>query len=1064
MSDRLRPLGARRLAAWIAAELTDGNTIFGVPVELAHRPARDDRLSGRLHGRLIETPVGVAAGPHTQLAENIITAWLCGARVIELKTVQHRDRIEVAKPCIDMRDEGYNIEWSQELSIRESLHEYLTAWVVIYALHRRLSFPGDTPGVVFDLSVGYDLAGLKTDAMRWFLDQGVDGDDEIRACIEAVAPSLPEVRDIEIPTAMAGSVTVSTLHGCPPDEIDAIARYLMDGWHLHTTVKLNPTLVGIETALQILHDELGWNHVMPRSDAFEADIGFSDAIALIDDLHRHGRRLGLDFGVKLCNTLPVVNRRPDLNPAEETAYLSGRPLHALAVELALRIRRSASSRVPISFAGGADAFNTPTLLAAGLCPITSCSDLLRPGGYLRLLQYLDEIRAVLDRSPAVDVEALVGTADAADAALARYAGKLRNDPAVMRSTFRRDRTKTDRDLGFFDCVEAPCTDACAVGQAVPEYMRRVAAGDNAGAAEVVAADNPLPTVLGRACHHPCEPVCLRTHLDQPLAIREVKRFITDSAEPASRTAPPNKTAAVAIVGAGPCGLAAANELRSAGVAVTVFDSRDEPGGMVSATIPGYRAGHDSVRRDIERIAAAGVAFELGVRVGEDPSIDDLRRRGFSHVVIAAGAQRGLPLAIDGGDLPGVLDGLDFLRAARCGRAATLGGRVVVIGGGDVAMDCARTALRLGATSVEVLYRRTVAEMPAHPEEVADLLAEGITIRELLAPRRAIPVDGRLGRLECAPMTLGEPDASGRPRPVEKAGESVEIDVDTLIVAIGQRADLSVFGDLGVAVSDNGYVAVDPATLESSIPGIWVGGDLRAPGPSSIVAAAGDGRLIARGILAREGLAPTETRRPRAVQGNRVDLLRRRATRQPRVQVPRIPGSGFEEVVRTLDPTAARTEAARCLDCDLMCSTCESVCPNRAIATYHLPIGPATEPVAQDQPSQEPQIIIFADLCNECGNCVTFCPTAGAPWRDKPRLYFDRADFETADNNAFMLVRRNGNVAIRGRFGGVTTQLTVGESTAKDHRLKILETLLRGLTSSMPHLVSLADETVNPDYS
>lgn len=1070
MSDRFQPLGAERLAAWIAAEIDASGSVFGIPRELWFAPSPTDRFAFTLRGARLETPIGVAAGPHTQLAQNIVVAWLCGARVIELKTVQTLDRIEVAKPCIDMQDEGYNTEWSQELSIRESFHEYLAAWVVIHALHARFELPGSAPGVLFDLSVGYDLEGIRRPNMRWYLEHMIDAGEELEGCVSAVASSFPEIHDLEIGFRLADSVTLSTLHGCPPEEIESIAEHLLDTWGLHTAVKLNPTLIGYDTVREILIEELDWTHVEPHRPAFDADIGYPEAVALVRRLRKYGDQRNLEFGIKLCNTLPVVNRRPEFHPGEETAYLSGRPLHALAVELARRLVDDTAGELTISFAGGADAFNTPALLAAGLRPVTTCSDLLRPGGYLRLLQYLEQIDLELDRAGAADLDEFIlrsaGIAGSITRAarhnLTRYADSLPNDPDLIRGSFSRNRTKTDRTLGLFDCVAAPCTDVCGVDQQVPSYMRHVASGDVDKAAEVIARDNALPTILGRACHHPCESVCLRTHLDQPVAIREIKRFVTDNARP--RVQPitaGSKALSVAIVGAGPCGLATAAELANAGVRAVIFETRSEGGGMVSATIPGYRASGSAVNRDLDAVTDLGVEVEYGVSVGRDLTLDQLFGRGFSSIVVAVGAQMGSSLGIDGESSDGVMDGLDFLRSARHGRTADLGDRIAVVGGGDVAMDCARSARRLSEGEVEILYRRTVDEMPAHPDEIRDLLSEGITIRELVAPRRAVTTGGRLEAIECAVMTLGEPDVSGRPRPVEVPGGEITIALDTLIVAIGQKADLSVFSGSMVATSPGGYLEVDTESLETSIPRVYAGGDLREPGPSNIVEACGDGRRIARAILEREGL-PTPIPSPVAAPPLELpDLLRRRSHRDWRVEIPRTRGSdrsAFDEVVATLDRDVATVEAARCLDCDLLCSTCDGVCPNRAIATYFLSGPEATPSRPESRPlvaKQAPQVAVIADLCNECGNCTTFCPTVGRPWRDKPRLFFHRGDFETETDNAFMLMRIKGEPAIQGRFRGETRQLVMDGSSAPrivpDEEDATLHTLLRGLTRSLPHL-------------
>jgi putative selenate reductase len=483
--------------------------------------------------------------------------------------------------------------------------------------------------------------------------------------------------------------------------------------------------------------------------------------------------------------------------------------------------------------------------------------------------------------------------------------------------------------------------------------------------------------------------------------------------------------------------------------------------MVSATIPGYRAPATAVRRDLDSISALGVEVRFGISIGRDRTLDELLNDGFDDIVVAVGAQRGLRLGIDGEDIDGVMDGLDFLRKARRGEAVKIGRRIAVIGGGDVAVDCARSARRLSEGEVEILYRRTVDQMPAHPEEIRDLLAEGISIRELVAPRRVVAEDGRLRSVECAVMTLGEPDASGRPRPVEVPGGDITLEFDTLIVAIGQQADLGVFTGLQVTCSPSGYLEVDAGTLETSISRVYAGGDLRDPGPSNIVDACGDGQRIARAILKSNR---PEHRLDPSPPRNRAGLLARRAHRLSRVETPRKPGvnlSGFDEVIETLTSDAAAREAARCLDCDIICSTCDGVCPNRAIVTYEL--DPSITRLGFSA-GQTPQVAVIADLCNECGNCATFCPTVGIPWQDKPRLYFDRGDFEAETDNAFMLLRINGLPAIQGRFHGETHQLVMDGDPAKqaiesapyagEVSIKpsiIMYTLLHGLTESMPHL-------------
>jgi len=1053
MSDKFQPLSLERLVGWIADELEAKDSIFGIPRALFFTPTASDRFRSEVYGHALDTPIGVAAGPHSQLAQNIIVSWLCGARFIELKTVQTLDELEIAKPCIDMQDEGYNVEWSQELKVEESFLEYLHAWVLIHVLHLSLGFPGDSPGVIFNLSVGYDLEGIRRPNMQGYLDRIENAGAELGRCLEVVAQQFPEIAEVEVPQRISDNVTLSTMHGCPPEEIGAISEYLLRDRGLHTSVKLNPTLLGAGEVRRILDHELGFGDIEIPDEAFAHDLDYSDGLALIARLQNAAAACDLDFGIKLTNTLEVRNHRGVFAPAERTMYLSGRPLHTLTVNLARRLTEDVDPPLLLSFSGGANADNTSSLLRAGMRTVTVCSDLLRPGGYLRLGQYLENIDAGISAEEAETIAGYISSGappdlsswDAASFHLAAYADAVLSDPAFHKETYERTHTKTPRRLALFDCIVAPCTDICDVDQKVPDYMRRVQKGDLKGAAAVTRADNPLASMLGRTCHHPCEPVCLRTHMEQPLAIREIKRYITDHEPPPPSAARPTVSQpSVAVIGAGPCGLGAATLLARAGHPVTIFEARPAAGGMVSATIPDYRAPAHVVNRDLEYLGALGVEIRYGQEVGMNVTLESLQAEGFTSIVVAIGARRGLRLRIDGEDSAGVLDGLDFLRAARSGTPPPIGERIGVIGGGDVAMDCARTARRLSDGEVTLFYRRTRAEMPAQNEEIRDLLTEGGALVELVTPRRVVAPNGRLQALEMAAMRLGDADESGRRRPVEIEGGEREVPLDTLIVAIGQRPDLGVFGDREVALTPAGYLDVDPQTLETSLPGVFAGGDIIGDGPSSIVKACGDGQRIAEAIIAREGAAEGGREGSAAAwqDFDAVDLLRRRARIEPRVEIPhRAPeGRGdFAEVVLTLSDEAARREAARCLDCDLMCSTCDGVCPNRAILTYRtrptrLPIPrlriengePRVLPPVDFEVTQGPQVAILTDACNECGNCVTFCPTADHPWRDKPRLYLHRGDFEDQSDNAFMLLTHQGSPGIQAVFAGAIHQLFQGD--------------------------------------
>ncbi len=1037
MSDLFHPIGIEQLTRWLFTELDARDSVLGIPARYFHVPNLEASYRTQVFGQPLDTPFGPAAGPHSQMAQNIVAAWLCGARYIELKTVQTLDELDVSKPCIDMEDEGYNVEWSQELKVHQSFEEYVRAWVLIHALHHRLGFPGESPGVVFNLSVGYDLAGIQQPNMQWFLDQVADCAARKHEIIETVARYYPAVRDIEVPDRLSDNVTLSTMHGCPPDEIEGICEYLMRDRRLHTLVKCNPTLLGPERVRTILNENLRFTDVVVPDIAFEHDLKYEDAVPMLGRLQSTARNLGLEFGVKLSNTLEVENRRDVFTPDEKMMYLSGRPLHAITVNLAAVLGDAFDGDLPMSFSAGASCYNAANLLNAGMQTVTVCSDLLKSGGYLRLLDY---IRAVEDIS--------VNRAETLDY-LRRYADDVLRDPDNMRSEFVTAHTKTERKLGQFDCISAPCVDVCPLHQKVPRYMAEVRNDDMAAALRTVHEDNPLPCTLGRICDHLCEQACVRTHLDEPVAIRDIKRFIVDrehAVESAGNA--PRTGSKVAIIGAGPGGLCAALELARAGVAVEIFEEQAYAGGMVGGVVPEYRLPRTVFAQDLAALDELGVTIHYNTRAGRDITLCQLRDDGFDNIVIMAGAQLGKTLALGGKACHGLLDALQFLRQSKESRTIEVGRRVGVIGAGDTAMDCARVAWRLGNREVTLIYRRTIDQMPADREEITQLLEEGIEVLELARPDSLVVADGRLEAVRCSRMQLSDDrDASGRRIPVAVPGSDFTVPVDTLIFATGQQSMLDFLEGEPVALNDSGYIDVDPVTFASSAPGIYAGGDVANTGPESIVKAAAAGKAIANTILEQWGVtSPAGDQRPvpALAEHDVPAMLRRRSQRLRRVHAPRTSSDdrqNFREVMLTYADDMAHAEASRCLDCQSYCSICVSVCPNLALFTYRA-----------DDRAQSWQVAVLADLCNECGNCTTFCPTSGAPYRDKPRLYLDRGDFAEQPDNAFMIFRDGDNWSIDARVQGKTEHLEIDDAQDElEERYTAMITLLNGVRQSMPYL-------------
>ena len=1016
MADRFVPLSAGQLAGWIFAELEEKHTIFGIPTELFWK-ARPE-LGSEAFGHALEAPLGVAAGPHTQLAQNIVVAYLLGARFIELKTVQTLDQLEVSKPCIDADNATFNCEWSQELTLEQSIEQYAAAWVLIHALRHRLGWAtaSAAPRWVFNASIGYNLEGIKSPKMQAFLDKLRDASELVETAVEAVAASYPAVRELSIGRCLSDNITLSTMHGCPPQEIEEIARYLLAERGFHTAIKLNPTLLGPELLRQILNEELGFDEIVVPDAAFEHDTKYADAKAFIERLHELAAQRGLTLGLKLTNTLEVENHRQVFPPAERMMYLSGRALHPLTINVARLLRQDFGTSLPFSLSGGADAFNFADIVACGLSPVTVCSDLLRPGGYTRLPQYLRRLQAAMADAGA---ERLAQWQQDPDQALARYADAVRRDPRY-RERRVHPQAKDTRPLDHFDCISAPCRSGCPTGQEVPEYLHQVASGNLEGALAVIQRTNPLPQITGCVCDHVCESRCVRNHYDQPLAIRAIKRFVAESTHAApSAPVPRNERAPnVAVIGAGPAGLSAAYYLAQAGCGVELFDGAQELGGTVRATIPRFRLSLEHILRDVELIASCGVILRRGVRIGRDLSFEQLRAE-HDAVVIASGATAGLRIGLEDETSAGVWDGYSFLEQVAQDKAPELGADIVVIGGGNAAMDTARTAWRLAPKAkVQVLYRRTRQEMPADPHEIIALDEEGIELIELVAPIAIESEGGAIRRLRCHRMTLSERDASGRPRPVPVEGSEFSLPCSALLICVSQAPELAYLKDSGLSLTRWHTVATERGSLATSAPGVWAAGDV-IHGPATVIQALADGRRCAEAILAAHGCADPETaegERGTAQLRLRTLLSERRPRRGPTTR-PASERRDFEPIESVYSAEEAAAEAQRCLLCDERCDLCVTVCPNLANLSYQVRPARFALPelreacgqlvpgkVMRIEVRQVSQVLNITNFCNECGNCTTFCPSAGAPYRDKPRLHLDRASFSAERDNALFFER------------------------------------------------------------
>ncbi|MCF8367378.1 MAG: putative selenate reductase subunit YgfK, partial [Bacteroidales bacterium] len=958
-----------------------------------------DNFRIKRFGRLLESPFGVAAGPHTQLAQNIVAAWLTGARFIELKTIQTLDELDVSKPCIDMQDEGYNCEWSQELKIHESFDQYLDAWIVIHILKDKLKI-GDPvePGFIFNMSVGYNLDGILQENVQWFFTKMADASVALDQKLQSIKEIYPRVSELTISPEISDNITLSTMHGCPPDEIEKIGEYLINTKKLHTAVKLNPTLLGKESLREIMKNS-GFDTVVPDI-AFEHDLKYPDALKIIRNLQSLAENNDLQFSLKLTNTLESLNHKSVFDDSQEMMYMSGRALHAISVNLARKLQNEFNGQLDISFSGGANAFNIAGLTKSGLSPVTVCTDLLKPGGYGRTNQYLDELKNVdlsLNKLEQLKV-------------LNFYADSLNQNPDYRKTQIHDPDIKTNLPLGFFDCTHAPCEHTCPTNQGIPDYMFYTSRGELASAAEVITNTNPFPNTTGMVCDHLCQTKCTRINLDSPLLIREVKRVVAENAVERTLQNPPNlihsKSAKVAIIGAGPSGLSSAYFLAKAGFEVAIYEAKSSPGGMVSGAIPSFRLTNDAFKSDVQRIAALGVKVHYNAVV--DKAMFEKLRSENQYLYIAAGAQKSKPLILQGSDAKGVLDPLDFLFAVKSGNPTGLGKDVLIIGGGNTAMDAARTAYRLVGENgrVRIAYRRTIKDMPADQGEINAVIEEGVEIIELVAPVKIITEKNAVKSVIFRKMKTGEKDHSGRARPVEIPESDFEIFADTVIPAIGQ--DLAIdFLDLRRISKSGSY--------ETNISGVFMGGDALR-GASTAINAIGDGRKAAQEIINKAGIDfQTKSQNQRPEKNFRQHIIDKSKRIKP-IHITETALSdrkNFKLVQSPLTIEEGIEEAGRCLLCDEVCSVCTTVCPNLALITYEvnpksyslqkLIVLNGKDSITEDEKfevKQKYQILHLADWCNQCGNCTTFCPTSGEPYLDKPHLFLNKAYYDNSEEGFY----------------------------------------------------------------
>ena len=947
MSEKMYPIPFSSLMNWVVTEYATEGKIFGI-----YKTYRADGKSLPIFGERIETPFGPAAGPNSQLAQNIIAAYVAGARFFEVKTVQKMDGAELAacvpRPCILANDEGYKQEWSTELTVPQAMDEYIKAWCALKVMSKVYGL-GDSDGFVFNMSVGYDLEGIKGEKVNTYLEGMMDANKtaifaECKAVLKEMFPEESAYIDAISPR-VSRSVTVSTLHGCPPDEIERIASYLLTEKGLHTFVKCNPTILGYETARRTL-DSMGYDYIVFDDHHFREDLQWCDAVPMFERLQALADSLGLEFGLKLSNTFPVDTTRGEL-PNNEM-YMSGRSLYPLTIEMCHRISRQFKGKMRISFAGGAEYFNCDKLFDAGIWPITVATTILKSGGYNRLHQMVEKVQDMPYKPfSGTDTEAICALSTASH-----------TDYHHVKPIKPLPKRKSEKKVPWLDCFSAPCKGGCPIEQDIPEYIELVGKGLYGPALKLITEKNPLPFITGTICAHRCQNKCSRNFYDESVHIRDAKLVAAEKGfETVMASMKPAKKVAgkkAAIIGGGPTGMAAAYFLARGGVETTIFEREATLGGVPRHVIPSFRIAEETIEKDIALMEKQGVEVRCGAPA---PSVAELKAMGYTHILFAVGAWKAGRLDIEGA----VAGAIQWMKGVKAGNIAVCG-NVAVVGAGNTAMDAARLAKRSGAKTVTIVYRRTKKYMPADEHELYLAMADGVEFAELAAPVKQAD-----GVLTCEKMVLGEADDSGRRSPVG-TGEYFTIPCDLVISAVGEQVDDALLGANGVELDKKGRPA-----FKTNVKGVYAAGDAMR-GPATVVEGIADAYRFATEVIG----APHVYEIPAAAYTTVADASEKKG-------ILRMAGYPCRE-------------SERCLQCATVCENCVDSCPNRANVAIAMPNG-------------KHQILHVDKMCNECGNCTQFCPYDSAPSLDKFTL-FQTAEDMVDSHNAGVLFLGGDKVRVR----------------------------------------------------
>ena len=722
-----------------------------------------------------------------------------------------------------------------------------------------------------------------------------------------------------------------------------------------------------------------------KRESFEHDLQLSDAKAMLHRLVELAGKEGRKFGVKLTNTLGNVNPQ-DVLPGDER-YGSGRILLPLSTRVALILSEEFNGTLPISYSGGVSALSVKELFEIGIHPITLATDMLHPGGYAKMKQLCEICKEAPEawKKETIDVSRL-----------RKFVEEVSSPKGIAGKEFRgTNSSKVGTPLSLFDCYVAPCVEACPIHQPIPEYVALAGEGRLAEALSLIYTSNALPNITGWICDHQCQNHCTRMDYEGPVQIREVKRIAAEKGFDefkASMWEKPDEPADVkaAVIGAGPAGLAAAYFLALAGFDTSVFEKEKNAGGVVANIIPEFRIPLEAVEKDVQFIKDNGVKFNFGT----EKTIKELRDEGFEYIFVGVGATASNDPHVSGNGPRE--SAISFLLRSKNGEKIDLGKNVVVVGGGNTAMDAARMAIRTqGVESVTVVYRRSQSEMPADREEYEMALSDGVKFLFL-----ANPSDVTDGIMNVKKMVLGEKDASGRRKPVE-SGETFSLDCSYMISAIGEKADQNVLDAIGVGEEGKVYIIGDTKT-----------------GPSTVVRCIASAQSavddaidkVYEDILSQdddekecdcEGECTCSSQEEEVIEEDE-DIDEIRSEEDDFFASIREKKSSVLLSASKTSKDFLKTEAKRCLECSYYCNKCTEVCPNRANVMLDM-----RDTGLFDDPFQ---ILHLDAYCNECGNCAAFCPHDGGPYLKKFTLFSRPDDFENSTNSGFYC--ENDQVKIR----------------------------------------------------